>query len=65
MASIYSQTFNIRHTKSQNLDVSRSSCTCLPNPLTAGVKSNMMIWLEQRQQAMRQLIWVINNFIAY
>ena len=52
----YRQTSNIRGTASSNL---KDSCfdlqLSLPNPLKAGVKSIMKMWLEQRWQAMLQL----------
>ena len=52
----YHQTFNIMHTKSQNLNVSRIVLqTSLPCPLKPGVKSRMKMQLEQRRQVMLQL----------
>ena len=38
-----------------------SSCSCLPNPLKASVKSRL-IYLEQRRQAMLQLLLSDPNF---
>ena len=44
------QTSNIRHTKSQNLNVSRLVLQLsLPNPMKSGVKSRIKMQLEQRR----------------
>ena len=53
----YCQTSNIRHIKSQYLDVSQRLILqlSLPNPLKPCVKSRMKMQLEQRRQAMLQL----------
>ena len=49
------QTSNIRHNKSQNLNVSHLVVQLsLPNPLKQGVKLRMKL-LQQHQQAMLQL----------
>ena len=54
--SIYRKTSCISHTKSQNLNVSHLVLQLsLPNPLKTGVKSSLMMYLEQRRQAMLQL----------
>ena len=53
---IYRRIFNIRRTKSPNLNVSRLVLQLsLPNPMKPSVKSRMKMWLVQRRQAMRQL----------
>ena len=47
---------NISHTKCQNLNYSRPVLQLsLPDPLKAGVKLRMKMYLEQRRQAMFQL----------
>ena len=52
----YCQTSNIKHTKSQNLNVSHLILQLsFSNLLQPGVKSRMKMWSEQRQQAMLQL----------
>ena len=49
-SNTYSQTLNIRHTKSQNLNVSRFVLQLsLPNSLKPSVKSRMKMYLEQRR----------------
>ena len=58
----YRQFSNIRHTQTQNTNVSRLALLLsLPNPLKPCVKLRMKMQLEQRQQAMPQLHL---NFIA-
>ena len=53
---IYTQTFNIKHTKSQNLNVSHLILLLsLPNPLKPGVESKMKMQLEHRLLTMLQL----------
>ena len=53
---IYRQISKIRHTKFQNLNISRLVLQLfLCNILKPGVKSKMKMQLEQRQQAMLQL----------
>ena len=53
---MYSQTPNISHNKSRNLNVSCLALQMsLPNPFKLSVKLRMKMWLEQRRHAMLQL----------
>ena len=57
--------YNIRRTKSQNLNDSRIVLQLsLPNPFKLGVKSNMEMWLGQRCRRGSNYIWVISKFIS-
>ena len=54
---------NIRHTKSQNLNVSLLVLQLsLPNPLKPGTKSKLKMQLDRRCS---NNLWVINNCIAH
>ena len=61
------QTSNIRHTKSQNLDISHLVLQLsLPNPLKPGVKSIMKVQLRNSaDRRYSNYIWMINNFTAW
>ena len=52
----YHKISNMKHTKSQNLNESRLVLQLFPNPLKPGVKLRMKMLLEQRRQAMLQLL---------
>ena len=62
----YRYTSNIKHTKSQKLNVYRLVLQLsLPNPLKPGVKSRLNMKLEQRWHAMLQLNLVINKLLRF
>ena len=62
----YRQISNIRRTKSEHLDVSRLVLQLsLPNPLKAGIKSRMKLYLGSVDRRCSNYFWVINHFIAY
>ena len=57
---MYRRTPNISRTKSQNLNASLSSCSCL-----CPIHWNQVLSRERRYRRCSNYIWVINNFIAY